>query len=64
MPGRQEIHIAINPKTGQMEIEINGVTGTGCTDITDLLSKGHQVQDSRLTEEYYVPSEEPAYIGE
>lgn len=52
----------INPKTGQVEYEVNGVVGSSCTDITDVLTTGHEVEDERLTEEYYTPTIMPAYI--
>lgn len=58
----KRVHIAINPKTGQVEFEVEGVTGSGCTDITQALVKGHLVQDERLTEDFYVPQTEPAYV--
>ena len=60
----KKVHIVINPKTGQAEFEVEGVMGGACTDITNALVKGHLVQDERLTEDYYVPQEEPAYVGD
>lgn len=60
----KKVHIVINPKTGQVEFEVEGVMGGACTDITNALVKGHLVQDERLTEDYYVPQEEPAYVGD
>jgi hypothetical protein len=60
----KKVHIVINPKTGQVEFEVEGVMGGACTDITQALVKGHLVQDERLTEDYYVPQEEPAYVGD
>lgn len=59
-----KVHIIINPKTGQVEFEVEGVMGASCTDITKALTKGHVVQDEKLTEDYYVPSTEPAYVDE
>jgi hypothetical protein len=58
----KRVHIAINPKTGQVEFEVEGVMGGACTDITQALVKGHLVQDERLTEDYYSPISEPAYV--
>jgi hypothetical protein len=58
------VHICINPKTGQVEFEVEGVMGGACTDITNALVKGHLVQDERLTEDFYVPQESPNYIDE
>lgn len=55
------VHIIIDPKTAQVEFEVEGVVGGACTDITSALTKGHLVQESELTEDYYTPSELPAY---
>jgi len=60
----KEIYIVIDPKTGKVEYEVNGVVGESCTDITNVLARGHEVEEERLTEEYYTPAEEPAYIGD
>ena len=60
----KKVHIIINPKTGQVEFEVEGVAGGACTDITNALVKGHLVQDERLTEDFYTPSTEPAYVGD
>lgn len=60
----KKVQITINPKTGQVEFEIEGVAGSACTDITAALVKGHIVQDEKLTEDYYIPQEEPAYVGD
>jgi hypothetical protein len=60
----KRLHIVINPKTRQVEFEVEGVVGGACTDITNALVKGHLVQDEKLTEDYYTPSVEPAYVGD
>lgn len=60
----KKVHIIINPKTGQVEFEVEGVMGGACTDITKQLTKGHIVQDEQLTEDFYQAQEEPAYVGE
>lgn len=60
----KKVHIVINPKTGQVEFEVEGVMGGACTDITNALVKGHLVQDEKLTEDYYSPISEPAYVEE
>lgn len=56
------VDIIINPKTGEVEYEVSGVMGKSCTDITEVLTAGHEVEDERLTEEYYEVSEQPAYV--
>jgi hypothetical protein len=60
----KRVHIIINPKTGTVEYEVEGVIGGACTDITSALTKGHQVENEQLTEDYYAPQVEPAYTGE
>lgn len=60
----KKVHIIIDPKTGRVEYEVEGVLGGACTDITSALTKGHQVEQEQLTEDYYVPQEEPAYVSD
>lgn len=57
-----KVHAIINKKTGQVEFEVEGIAGGRCTDITKVLQEGHEVQQEQFTEEYYSPSEMPAYI--
>lgn len=58
----KKVHIIINPKTGQVEFEVEGVLGGACTDITSALVKGHLVQEEQLTEDFYTPQTTPAYV--
>ena len=58
----KEVHVIIDPDTGEVEFEVNGVLGGKCTDITAALTKGQEVLDEKLTEDYYTPQEEPAYV--
>ena len=58
----KEVHIIIDPKTGKMEFEVNGVVGESCTDITQVLTRSHEVEDEQLTEDYYTPNSEPVYV--
>ena len=60
----EQIHVIINPKTGTIEYEVDGVVGTSCTSLTDILKAGHNVVDEQLTQEYYTPEELPAWTGE
>lgn len=57
-----KIHVAINKKTGEVEYEIEGIVGAKCTDLTSLLQKGHQILEEQYTEDYYTPSESPAFV--
>lgn len=58
----KKLHIIIDSKTGKVEYEVEGVVGASCTDITSALTKGHQIEDEQLTEEYMEMSSVPAYI--
>lgn len=60
----KRLHVIINPKTGLVEFEVEGVVGGACTDITAQLTKGQQVLEERLTEDFLVPNESPNYINE
>ena len=57
-----KLHVVIDPKTGRVEYEIEGIAGGKCTDLTKVMQAGHEVEEEQLTEEYYTPSEMPAYI--
>lgn len=58
------IQIIINKKTREVEFEIVGMPGVRCKDLTDVLARGHQQLDERLTEDWYTPQELPATIDE
>jgi hypothetical protein len=58
------LHIVIDPKTGKVQYEVEGVLGASCTDITAALTKGHLVEDEQLTEDYFVPGSLPAYTSD
>lgn len=57
----KKVHIVIDPKTGKVEFEVEGVVGAKCTDITAALVKGQIIEDEQLTEDYYEAQELPAY---
>jgi len=57
-----KLHAIIDPKTGRIEFEVEGLVGGKCTDITKALQAAHEVEDERYTEEYFVASENPAYV--
>jgi hypothetical protein len=58
----KKVHIIIDPKSGRVEFEVEGVVGGACTDITNALVKGHLVEESELTEDYYTPQESPNFV--
>lgn len=57
-----KITVQIDPKTQEMTLEVNGVKGGKCTDITAALVQNNDVVDQQFTEEYHVPEELPDYI--
>lgn len=57
-----KVHAIIDPKTGEVQFEVEGVVGNRCSDITQVLQQGHEVLEERYTEEYYDPVESPAYV--
>ena len=60
MAGR--VIIKINPKTGERTIEVDGVEGRSCEEITEALERGNEVQAKQYTEEYDIPDLLPQYI--
>lgn len=51
----RRIIIKIDPKKGTTEYAIDGIEGTSCTDIANVLMKGQQVEDEGFTQQYYIP---------
>jgi hypothetical protein len=58
----QKVTVVIDPKTGEMEFEVEGVAGIKCTEITDALVASHEQVDQQFTHEYEVPDTLPDYI--
>lgn len=59
MSEMQELEIAISP-TGEVKIEVKGVTGGACLDLTrDLEQKLGTVEDRQHKPEYYQQNENP-----
>lgn len=57
-----KVTVQIDPKTQELTLEVNGVKGGKCTDITAALLADNEVVDQQYTEEYCVPEELPDYI--
>jgi len=57
-----KVVITIDPATGDLEAEVEGIPGSRCKDITTLLTQGLEVLEDRETEEYFAVSEMPEYI--
>jgi hypothetical protein len=57
-----KVTVQIDPNTQEVTIEVNGVKGGKCTDITAALLQNNEVVDQQYTEEYHTPEELPDYI--
>ena len=60
----QKVTVVINPKTGTMEFEVEGVAGGKCTEITDALVQSNEHVETQYTQEYEVPDTLPDYISD
>ena len=58
----QKVTVVINPKSGEMTFEVEGVQGGKCTDITAALVQSNDKVDSQYTSEFEVPDVLPDYI--
>ena len=59
----QKVTVVINPKNGEMTLEVEGVAGSKCTDITAALVQSNDKVDSQYTSEFEVPDVLPDYIN-
>lgn len=59
-----KVNVKINSKDGTYTIEVNGVEGSKCEEITEALTRHNEVVDQQFTEEYEVPEELPDYIAD
>ena len=57
-----KVTVKIDPNTQEVSVEVDGVPGNKCTDITAALVENNQVVSQQLTEEYHTPEELPDYI--
>lgn len=57
-----KVTVIINPKTSEVQFEVNGVIGTKCEDITAALERDNEVLDKQYTEEYDTQQEMPDYV--
>jgi hypothetical protein len=57
-----KVLVTINPKTGEVQYQVEGVVGGTCTDITRLLTQHNEVVEQRLTAEFCEPETLPDYI--
>lgn len=57
-----QVIVKINKKTGDLDIEINGVKGSQCTDITEFLAQNMEVTEEKKKDSYFEVSELPEYV--
>ena len=57
----RKINVTINPKTGEISYDLEGFSGTGCTDISELLARGDEQKDQSLKAEYFDKQVQPAW---
>lgn len=57
-----KVIVKIDPKTGIKSYEVEGVAGSKCTDLTNILTAGKNVLEERYTSEYCIPDLEQAYL--
>lgn len=60
----EKVTVVVNPKTGEVSYEVEGVMGGQCKDITDLLIQGQEVVEHQLTSEYQEFEEMPDYVSD
>lgn len=58
----EQVTIRINKKDASFEVEVNGVQGSGCEDITAALTQNNEVLESQVTAEYHEEEELPDYV--
>jgi len=58
-----EVICEIDSVTSEVTYEVNGATGTKCTDITSILTQGKKVLKEELKNEFYSDAERPDYIS-
>ena len=57
-----QVIVRINPKTGERTIEVNGVEGRSCEEITEALMRNNEVKEHQYSEEYDIPDYLPATL--
>lgn len=57
-----KVIIKINKKTSNLDIEVDGIKGSQCTDITDFLAQNMEVTKEEKKSEYFEVSELPEYV--
>lgn len=53
--------MVLDTKTSEVTFEVQGIEGTKCTEITEALTLGSEVQDEGFTAEYCM-EESPDYV--
>ena len=55
------VKVLIDPNTMKIVYEVNGVHGESCTEVTALLTKDREIEDSGITEEFHLRDALPQY---
>jgi hypothetical protein len=58
-----KVTVKINPKTSEVQYEVEGVQGTSCEELTKRLMEQNEVLEHQYTEEWHVPEFLPDYIA-
>jgi len=57
-----KVIVKINPKDGTYTVDVNGIQGTKCENITDALIRGNEEVERQYNEEWHTPDVLPDYI--
>jgi len=60
----QRVIVIIDPVSGQVTYEVEGVEGARCTDLTNVLTAGKKVLEQTLKNEYYDEATKPDYLNQ
>lgn len=55
------VEVLIDPRTMKIIYEINGIQGESCEEVTALLARDREIEDSGFTEEHNYREELPNY---
>ena len=58
----ERVLVGINPKTGETTYKVEGVDGTSCTDITEILTQSNETVSVVQTHEYDATEDMPDYV--
>lgn len=53
--------VCIDPKSMKTTFEVNGIKGESCTEVTEQLAAGREIEDQNTTEEFHYRDSLPNY---